>query len=256
MEFTKTIKHSDCISFMEGLASNSIDLVYCDLPYGTTQCSWDIVIPFESMWKELRRICKDKTPIIFHGQQPFASLLITSNLEMFRFEIIWEKSKATGFLNAKKRPLVAHENILVFSKKSPNYYPQMTEGVAYDKGIRKEQTSDDVYGKFNKAHIKSNGLRYPRSVQYFKTAESEGKTFHKTQKPLALAKWIVNTFSKQGDTVLDFCFGSGTSAIASSDRFYFGCDSDEKIFKIAERRIDSDIHKKTMTDTIYTNPSK
>ena len=205
--------HGDCLELMKTIESGSVDLILTDPPYGTTQCNWDNVIPFSEMWFQIRRIAKQNTPIVFHAQQPFTSALIMSNPKMFKYTWVWEKSKATGFLNAKKRPLVAHEDIVVFCKGTPVYYPQMTEGTAYNKGVRKQQTENDVYGSFEQVEVKSDGLRYPRSVQYFKTAESEGKTWHKTQKPKDLCKYIIETYSKQGDVVLDFTAGSGTSAI-------------------------------------------
>ena len=207
------IFNEDALDFLPKLENESIDLIYCDLPFGTTQCSWDEVIPFDKMWEQVIRIAKQNTPIVFHAQQPFTSALIMSNPKMFKYTWVWEKSKATGFLNAKKRPLVAHEDIVVFCKGTPVYYPQMTQGDAYNKGVRKQQTENDVYGSFEQVEVKSDGLRYPRSVQYFKTAESEGKTWHKTQKPKDLCKYIIETYSKQGEVILDFTAGSGTTAI-------------------------------------------
>ena len=233
------LENNDALNVLYKLDTESIDLIYCDLPYGTTQCSWDEVIPYSDMWFQIRRIAKKNAPIVFHAQQPFTSALIMSNPEMFKYTWVWEKSKATGFLNAKKRPLVAHEDIVVFCKGTPVYYPQMTEGTAYNKGIRKQQTENDVYGSFGQVEVKSDGLRYPRSVQYFKTAESEGKTWHKTQKPKDLCKYIIETYSKQGDTVLDFTMGSGTSGIASAElnRNYIGIEKDIEIFNNAKIRI-------------------
>jgi len=191
------------------------------------------------MWFQIRRIAKKNAPIVFHAQQPFTSALIMSNPEMFKYTWVWEKSKATGFLNAKKRPLVAHEDIVVFCKGTPVYYPQMTEGTAYNKGIRKQQTENDVYGSFEQVEVKSDGLRYPRSVQYFKTAESEGKTFHKTEKPIELCKYIVNTYSLEGQTVLDFTMGSNKSGLACEmlNRNFIGIEKDPEIFRIAAQRI-------------------
>lgn len=233
------LENNDALNVLYKLDTESIDLIYCDLPYGTTQCSWDEIIPFDEMWSECNRIIKKNGAIVFHAQQPFTSALIMSNPKMFKYSWVWEKSKATGFLNSKIRPLVAHEDILVFSKGKPAYYPQMTEGEAYNKGVRKQQTKNDVYGSFEQVEVKSDGLRYPRSVQYFKTAESEGKTWHKTQKPKDLCKYIIETYSKQGDTVLDFTMGSGTSGIASAElnRNYIGIEKDVEIFNNAKIRI-------------------
>mgnify|MGYP003657300893 FL=1 len=149
----------DCLELMpKHIEDKSIDLIYCDLPYGTTQCKWDEIIPYNEMWAECKRVLKDYGTIVFHAQQPFTSALIMSNPKMFKYSWVWEKSKATGFLNAKIRPLVAHEDIVVFAKNKPPYCPQMTKGTAYNKGVRKEQTENDVYGGFNKVEVKSRKI--------------------------------------------------------------------------------------------------
>ncbi len=234
-----TFYQGDCLEVLPLLPSNSIDLIYCDLPFGTTQCSWDEVIPFDKMWEHIIRIAKQNTPIVFHAQQPFTSALIMSNPKMFKYTWVWEKSKATGFLNSKKRPLVAHEDIIIFCKGTPVYYPQMTEGIAYNKGFRKQQTENDVYGSFEQVEVKSDGLRYPRSVQYFKTAESEGKTFHKTEKPIELCKYIINTYSLEGQTVLDFTMGSNKSGLACEmlNRNFIGIEKDAEHFATSVGRV-------------------
>jgi len=228
----------DCLELMKGIPNKSINLIYCDLPYGTTQCKWDEVIPFNEMWKECKRVLMDYGTIVFHAQNPFTSALIMSNPKMFKYTWVWEKSKATGFLNSKIRPLVAHEDIVVFAKNKPPYNPQMKEGSAYNKGVRKEQTVNDVYGSFDQVEVKSDGLRYPRSVQYFKTAESEGKTWHKTQKPLELAKYIIETYTSEGEIVLDFTCGSDTTGIASFElgRKSISIENDIDIYKLAKKR--------------------
>ena len=233
------IINADCLEVLNTFENESVDLVYCDLPFGTTQCSWDKVIPLNKMWELVNNIAKLNTPIIFHSQQPFTSFLIMSNIKMFKYTWVWEKSKASGFLNAKRRPLVAHEDIIVFCKGTPFYYPQMTEGVAYNKGVRKQQTENDVYGSFKQVEVKSDGLRYPRSVQYFKTAECEGKTFHKTQKPIKLAEYIIKTYTKKNDIVLDFTMGSGTACIAclNNNRQFIGIEKEKKYYDIAVKRI-------------------
>lgn len=207
------IYNQDALNFLPNLKESNFDLIYCDLPYGTTNCKWDEVIPFDEMWKQVIRIAKKNTPIVFHAQQPFSSSLIMSNPKMYKYSWVWEKSKATGFLNSKKRPLVAHEDILVFCKGTPVYYPIMTKGKSYNKGTRKKQTENDIYNTFKQVKVESEGSRYPRSVQYFKTAESEGKTWHKTQKPIELVKYIIETYTKPNDNIIDFTAGSGTTAI-------------------------------------------
>lgn len=241
----------NCLKEMKRIQNKSIDLIYCDLPYGTTQCKWDEIIPYNEMWVECKRVLKDYGTIVFHAQQPFTSALIMSNPKMFKYTWVWEKSKATGFLNSKIRPLVAHEDIVVFAKNKPPYNPQMTKGTAYNKGLRKEQTDNDVYGSFEQVEVKSEGLRYPRSVQYFKTSESEGKTWHKTQKPLELCKYIINTYTQKGETVLDFTCGSDTTGIASFElgRNSISIENDLSIYKLAKKRreekniITVDMHK-------------
>lgn len=231
--------NADCFDVADKIQDNSVDLIYCDLPFGTTNCDWDIPLEFDKMWQFVNRIVKDNTPIVFHAQQPFTSELIMSNRQMFRYTWVWEKSKATGFLNSKIRPLVAHEDIIVFCKKKPNYYPQMVLSKPYNKGIRKEQTENDVYGNFEQVEVKSDGLRYPRSVQYFKTAESEGKTFYKTEKPLSLTEYIIKTYSKENDLVVDFTMGSGKSALACKklSRRFIGIEKYQKGFNIAVERL-------------------
>jgi hypothetical protein len=225
---------------MSDIPEHSIDMILCDLPYGTTQCKWDSTIPFDKLWFQYKRIIKHGGAIVLFGAQPFTSTLICSNVQMFKYSWVWEKSKATGFLNAKRRPLVAHEDIVVFCDGAPPYYPIMAKGTPYDKGLRKEQTSDDVYGKFGQAHIRNEtGLRYPRSVIYFKTAESEGKTYHKTQKPVALLEYLISTYTKDEEIVLDNCMGSGSTGVAALNlnRRFIGIELDATYCDIAKKRI-------------------
>ena len=228
----------DCLERMKEIPSGSVDMVLTDPPYQSTACDWDSMIPFEPMWEQLKRIIKPNGTIVLFGAEPFSSLLRCSNLKMFKYDWIWEKSKATGFLNSKKQPLRAHEIISVFYSKPPTYTPQMTEGVAYNKGVRKEQTQNDVYGSFDQVEVKSDGLRFPRSVQYFKTAESEGG-FHKTQKPVALLEYLIKTYTQENETVLDFTFGSCSTGVASlnTNRKFIGIEMEEKYFDIGASRM-------------------
>jgi DNA modification methylase len=219
-----------------------IDLILTDPPYGTTQCKWDSIIPLDTMWDKLKKLRNDNTPIVLFGSEPFSNYLRMSNIKEYKYDWIWEKSKATNFLNAKKQPLRAYENISVFYNKQPIYNPQMTQGDRYNKGIRKQQTDDDVYGKFNQVKVEnSDGLRYPRNVIYFKTAESEGKTHHKTQKPVALLEYLIKTYANEGDLVLDFTMGSGSTGVAcvNTNRKFIGIELDEKYYNIAKDRINS-----------------
>ena len=235
----------DCLERMKEISDGSIDLILTDPPYGTTQCKWDSVIPFEPMWAELKRVIKPNGAIVLFGAEPFSSLLRCSNIKDFKYDWVWEKSKATGFLNSKRQPLRAHEIISVFYSKPPTYTPQMTEGVAYNKGVRKEQTQNDVYGSFDQVEVKSDGLRFPRSVQYFKTAESEGG-FHKTQKPVALLEYLIKTYTQENETVLDFTFGSGSTGVAcvNTNRNFIGVELNDNYFNIAENRIQEALDNK------------
>ena len=232
------LMQGNCLELLKTIPDGSVDMVLTDPPYGTTACKWDTVIPFEPMWAELKRIIKPNGAIVLFGSEPFSSLLRCSNLKMFKYDWVWEKSKATGFLNSKKQPLRAHEIISVFYSKQPTYNPQMINGESYNKGVRKEQTENDVYGRFNQVEVKSDGLRFPRSVQYFKTAESEGG-FHKTQKPVALLEYLIKTYTQENETVLDFTMGSGSTLVAAknTNRNAIGIELDEKYFEIAKTRI-------------------
>lgn len=210
----KEIIQGDCLEIMKTIPDKSIDMILCDLPYGTTACKWDTIIPFEPLWKQYERIIKDNGAIVLTSSQPFTSALVMSNPEYFKYSWIWEKQKATGFLDSKKRPLKAHEDVLVFSKKSTMYHPQMTAGVPYDKGFRRTNADGSqgaVYGLFKgKKIINKTGSRYPRSVFKFKTEHG----LHPTQKPLALFEYLIKTYTKEGDLVLDNCAGSGTTGVA------------------------------------------
>ena len=235
----------NCLDRMKEIPDGSVDLVLTDPPYGTTACKWDSVIDFTLMWEQAKRIIKPNGAIVLFGAEPFSSLLRCSNIKDFKYDWVWEKSKATGFLNSKRQPLRAHEIISVFYSKPPTYTPQMTEGVAYNKGVRKEQTQNDVYGSFDQVEVKSDGLRFPRSVQYFKTAESEGG-FHKTQKPVALLEYLIKTYTNESETVLDFTMGSGSTGVAcvNTNRNFIGIELDENYFNIAESRINQALNKK------------
>lgn len=236
--FVNKIMVGDCLAGMKTLPDSSVDMILCDLPYGTTQCKWDSVIPFEPLWRELTRVIKDRGAIVLTASQPFTSALVMSNPKMFRYSWVWEKSKATGYLNAKKRPLVAHEDVLVFSKKPLTYNPQMTKGEPYNKGEALRPT--DVYGAQRPVLVENkDGMRYPRSVQYFKTAESEGDVIHPTQKPLSLFEYLIQTYSNEGEIIMDCCMGSGTTAVAAikTGRLFIGFEKDKNYAKKSEERI-------------------
>ena len=238
-----TFVNADCFDVFPFIEDKSIDAIICDLPYGTTACAWDIIIPFDKLWKEYDRVLKDKGSIILTASQPFTSALVMSNPKLFKYEWIWEKSKASNFLLAKKQPLKAHENILVFGKGSVVYYPQKTEGKPFNKGNRKHDNgiATEVYNKIPNAGIEivnNDGMRNPRTVQYFVTAESEGK-FHPTQKPVALFEYLIKTYTNEGDVVLDNCAGSGTTgeACINTNRKYILMEKEKKYFDIINDRL-------------------
>ena len=237
--FVNKVIQGDCLEVMVTIPDNSIDMVLCDLPYGTTQNKWDSVIDLEQLWEQYNRIVKPNGAIVLTAQGVFTAQLILSNPKYFKYKIVWIKSKATNFLNAKKQPLRKHEDICIFYKKQPVYNPQMTTGEAYDKGFRKDQLTGS-YGDFKSNHVKSDGKRYPTDVLgmedvddfvYIKTAESEGKVYHPTQKPIALGRYLVKTFTNEGDIVLDNACGSGSFLLGAllENRKFIGIEKNENI---------------------------
>ena len=204
----------DALVALKYIPNSSIDLILCDLPYGTTQNKWDSVIPLDLLWNEYKRIIKPNGVIALTSQGIFTAKIICSNLSWFKYKLVWVKSKPTNFLNAKKQPLRKHEDICIFYNKQPTYIPQMSKGRPYDKGVRKNQQTGS-YGDFSPSRVYSNGERYPTDVIYFKTAECEGKVYHPTQKPVELGRYIVRTYTNPGDIVLDNAFGSGSFLVSS-----------------------------------------
>ena len=229
-DFINNVLEGDCLEIMKQLPDKSIDMVLCDLPYGTTQNKWDSVIPLGGLWQQYRRIVKDDGAIVLTSQGMFTAELMVSNPKMFRYKWIWEKSKSTNFLNAKKQPLRKHEDVCVFYRRQPVYHPQMIDGEPYDKGIRKNQMSGS-YGDFQPVHVHSDGKRYPTDIIYFKTAESEGKVFHPTQKPVELGRYFVRTYTNPGDIVLDNTSGSGSFLVAAllEGRNFIGIEKNENV---------------------------
>ena len=229
-DFINNVFEGDCLEIMKQLPDKSIDMVLCDLPYGTTQNKWDSVIPLGELWQQYRRIVKDDGAIVLTSQGMFTAELMVSNPKMFRYKWIWEKSKSTNFLNAKKQPLRKHEDVCVFYRRQPVYHPQMIDGEPYDKGIRKNQMSGS-YGDFQPVHVHSDGKRYPTDIISFKTAESEGKVFHPTQKPVELGRYFVRTYTNPGDIVLDNTSGSGSFLVAAllEGRNFIGIEKNENV---------------------------
>lgn len=233
--------HGDCLELMKNIPDGSVDLVLTDPPYGTTACKWDSVIPFEPMWEQLNRIIKPNGAICLFGSEPFSSALRMSNIKHFKYDWIWEKTKASGHLNAKIMPLKAHETISVFSKGKCVYYPQGLKPVSKIQKKKDTKTTTgngySSYGKQNKTTTQSIG-GYPRSVLKF---SKPSKTLHPTQKPVALLEYLIRTYTNEGETVLDFTMGSGSTGVAcvNTNRRFIGIELDEGYFNIATQRIDT-----------------
>ena len=243
--FMFKLMQGDCLELMKDIPDGSVDMILCDLPYGTTQCKWDTIIPFEPLWEQYERIIKDNGAIVLTAAQPFTSALVMSNPKLFKYDWTWRKPRGTGHLNAKKQPLRDKEDILVFYKKQPTYNPQMSEGEPYTamkggKNTRVSNKGDTTYGKFmNGAEFRNDnsGFRYPKQVIEFGVVERG--TLHPTQKPVALFEYLIKTYTNEGETVLDNCMGSGTTGVACKNlnRNFIGIELDEGYFKIAKERI-------------------
>ena len=228
----------DCLKLMKDIPDKSIDMILCDLPYGTTKFKWDTVIPFDRLWEQYNRIIKDKGAILLFGSEPFSSKLRISNLRMYKYDWIWKKTKAQGFLNSKKMPLKDYENICVFYKRLPVYNPQ---GIIYGnfQNDRKSKYNkgEDIYGKEKEFGI-SHMSNFPKQIIEFSNPSGKGQ-LHPTQKPVALLEYLVKTYTNEGDTVLDNCMGSGTTGVACVNlhRKFIGIEKDKKYFEIAKTRI-------------------
>ncbi len=237
--FENRVIEGDCLEIMGDIPSKSINMVLCDLPYGTTQNNWDSIIPLNKLWEHYERIITDNGVVVLTGQGIFTAQLILSNPRLFKYKIVWMKSKSTNFLNAKRQPLRRHEDICIFYKNQPLYNPQMTAGEPYNKGFRKDQLTGS-YGNFKTIEVRSDGERYPTDVIYFKTAESEGKVFHPTQKPVELGRYFIRTFTKPGDTVLDNTCGSGSFLVSAilEGRKFIGIEKNQETYLHRKQRID------------------
>jgi DNA modification methylase len=232
----------DCLDVMSSLADCSVDLVLSDVPYGQTQNAWDVPIPFEPMWEQLRRIAKPNAAIILMAAQPFSSKLVCSNLRDYRYDLIWKKNKPTGFLNAKKQPLRIHEHAQVFYRKPPFYQPQMTTGHKPGNFARRTKHSTN-YGVQTPTEYGGSTERYPTSVIEIPIINNDDPDkHHPTQKPVDLMAWMIRSYSTRGQTVLDFAAGSGTTAVAAlrEGRHYVCIEKEAGYFEMAGRRIDAE----------------
>jgi len=229
-DLVNRIFEADCLEKMKDIPDNSIDMVLCDLPYGTTQNAWDSYIPLDELWAQYLRVIKPNGVIALTSHGVFTAKLILSQEKYFKYKWVWEKSKPTNFLNAKKQPLRKHEDVCIFYKKQPTYNPQMTQGAAYDKGVRKNQLSG-CYGDFEPVRVHSNGERYPTDILYVKTAESEGEVLHPTQKPVELGRYLIRTYTDEGDIILDNTCGSGSFLVSAmlEGRNFIGIEKNEDV---------------------------
>lgn len=241
---TVDLIQGDCLEKMKQIPEKSIDLILCDLPYGTTQNKWDSSIPLPLLWKEYLRITKKNTAMVFTAQTPFDKVLGCSNLSLLRYEWIWKKNISTGFMNAKKMPLKIHENILVFYQELPIYNPQFSEGIPYTTKRKGKVDTGENYGKVGikvRTNTVNDGKRYPNTV--LDVDREIG--LHPTQKPVALMEYLIKTYTNEGNTVLDNCMGSGTTGVAcvKTNRNFIGIELDEKYFDISKKRIEEAEHE-------------
>ena len=227
--------HGDCLELMRGIPAGSVDAIITDLPFGVTACHWDTVIPFAPLWAEWKRIIKPRGAVVLFGSQPFFTDVVASNRAWFRYEIVWEKSLATGFLNANRNPMKSHELLGVFYSNLGTYNPQKTKGTPYSatSGTVGDVVRDKTVGGFKTI---SDGARFPRSVIRF---DGEANTEHPTQKPVSLLEYLIRTYTNPGETVLDCTMGSGTTLVAcvNTQRNGIGIELDAGYYAIAERRI-------------------
>lgn len=237
--------HGDCLELMKSIPDGSVDMILCDLPYGTTACKWDVIIPFDKLWEQYNRIIKKNGAIVLTASQPFTTALISSNIKMFKYCWVWEKTLGANPMLAKKQPIRKHEDVCVFYTKQPTYNPQFESGKPYKDRHRKSGLKAlhlDSPGE--KKAINNLGTRYPSTVQKFNNGNNGN--VHPTQKPVALLEYLIRTYTNEGETVLDNCAGSGSTGVAclNTGRKFIGIERDDKYFEIAKKRIQEAIDKK------------
>ena len=237
-EYINKVIHGDCLEVMKQIPDKSIDMILADLPYGTTACKWDTIIPFEPLWEQYKRIIKDNGAIVLTASQPFTSALVMSNVKMFKYEWIWNKVTGRGHLVAKHRPMAQHENILVFGNGKVKYNPQMVLMEKPQKGRSMEASRTSIMGghttKESETIIRTH--KYPKTII---TQGVDGKYVHPTQKPVALFEYLIKTYTNEGDTVLDNCAGSGTTGVAckNTNRNYILIEKEPEYIEIIKNRL-------------------
>ena len=229
----------DCLGRMKEIKSGSVDMVLTDPPYGTTACKWDSVIPLEPMWEQLKRIIKPNGAIVMTASQPFTTTLISSNMKMFKYEMIWDKNKGAQPQLANIQPMKSHENILIFGTGRVTYNPQKTVGEPYTRDNKQQHKSDSLSKGLKPIRQVNTGFRFPKTVHLFSRDFSAQSRLHPTQKPVALMEYLIKTYTNEGDTILDFTMGSGTTGVAAKtlNRNFIGIELDAEYFQIAKHRI-------------------
>lgn len=238
------LRQGDCLELMKEIPDKSVDMILCDLPYGQTKFEWDKKLDFNLLWEQYERIIKDNGAIVLFGKHPFTSELVLSNLKLFRYELVWEKTRASNSMQVKKQPSAIHENIIVFYKNQPTYNDLKFK--VDEKYIDKRKSINDSF--YNKGHYQGvmkrkadDGWRHPQSILPFNSVWK--KDMHPTEKPVELLEWLIKSYTNEGETVLDNCMGSGSTGVAciSTNRRFIGIELDEGYFNIAKQRIDEAI---------------
>lgn len=240
----------DCLEKMKDIPNKSIDMILCDLPYGTTKCKWDSVIPFTPLWEQYNRIIKDNGAIVLFGSEPFSSTLRMSNMKNYRYDLIWDKTRGSDPMNAKHRPMRSHENISIFYKKKGTYNPQMVELDKPDVRRNNKTTSSDLWNKNgNIITSKTYTHRYPVSI-IKQTNSNQKDKVHPTQKPVELLEWLIKTYSNEGETILDNTMGSCSCGVAciNTNRNFIGIELDDTYFNITEKRVNTYIEENKIED--------
>lgn len=228
----------DCLEIMRGIGDGSVDCVIADLPYGTTYCKWDSVIPLDKLWEQYKRVIRGTGALVFTASQPFTTKLISSNIDWFKYEWVWDKENPTNFANAKHQPLKQHENVIVFSRGKSPYYPIKTPGKPNHVQGKSQVNKSETRLIDKRVGDDLSGMKYPKSILKFPKHSSQCK-FHPTQKPVELMKYLIETYTLEGQTVLDNTMGSGTTGVACvlTNRNFIGIENDPKYYQIAQERI-------------------
>lgn len=232
------IRQGDCLELMKEIPDKSIDMILCDLPYGTTACKWDVIIPFNELWEQYNRIIKDNGAIVLFGSEPFSTKLKSSNLKMYKYDWVWDKVRGIGHLLAKKRPMMCTENISVFYKKQPTYNPQMRKREKPRKSIN--NGNDKVWNGNGEIYVgEMLNEKYPINLLTFSKSDMTKNNYHPTQKPVDLLEYLIRTYTNENETVLDNCMGSGSTGVAciNTNRNFIRYELDKNYFEIAKKRI-------------------